>query len=155
MSFPTNKERREQRMTEEYASQTVPAGAELITPAAEAGSATEGHETPAQTAVPAEQRESRTREMLREAIQNVMGEIAYHEDEAQKHLQQAAELRKELRDSLRFLQEHARKVQPSVVQEDSPSAKNFEPSAVKERPAANRRRRTSKKKPASRKTTKE
>jgi hypothetical protein len=149
------KERREQLMTEEYASQTGPAGAELITPAAEAGSTTEGHETPAQTAVPAEQRESRTREMLREAIQNVMREIAYHEDDAQKHLQQAAELRRELRDSLRFLQEQARKAQPSVVNEDSPSAKNFEPSAVKERPAANRPRRTSKKKkPASRKTTK-
>jgi hypothetical protein len=94
--------------------------------------------------------------MLRKAIQNVMGEIEYHEREAQKHLQQAAELRKELRDSLRFLQEQARKDQPSVVHEESPSARNVEPSVVKDRSAANRRRRSGqKKKSAPKKTTKE
>jgi hypothetical protein len=94
--------------------------------------------------------------MLRKAIQNVMGEIDYHEVEAQKHLQQAADLRKELRDSLRFLQEQARKAQPSVVHEESPSARNIEPSVVKARPAANRRRRSGQqKKSASKKTKKE
>jgi hypothetical protein len=143
-------------MAEEYAYQTVPAGTEHLEPAAEADSRTEDQQTPAQPAAHAEQLEGRTREMLRKAIQNVMGEIDHHEEEAQKHLQQAAELRKELRDSLKFLQEQARKAQPSVVHEESPSAKNFEPSVVKERPAANRRRRSGrKKKPASRKTAKE
>jgi uncharacterized membrane-anchored protein YhcB (DUF1043 family) len=142
-------------MAEEYASQTVAAAAEPTETAAEAGPGTAGHDAPAQPAADAHL-ESRTREMLRKAIQNVMGEIDYHEMEAQKHLQQAAELREELRDSLRFLQEQARKAQPSVVHEESPSARNFEPSVVRERPAAKRRRRSGqKKKSASRKTTKE
>jgi hypothetical protein len=140
-------------MAEEHASQTVAAAAELTQRAAEASPETEGHDAQPATEQPPE---SRTREMLRKAIQNVMGEIEYHEAEAQKHLQQAAELRKELRDSLRFLQEQARKAQPSVVHEESPSARNSEPSILKVRPVPNRRRRSGqKKKSASKKTTKE
>lgn len=140
-------------MAEEYVSQTGAAAAEQTTTAAEAGPGTAGHNSTAKPATD-EHLESRTREMLRKAIQNVMGEIEYHEVEAQKHLQQAAELRKELRDSLRFLQEQARKAQPSVVHEESSSG-NFEPSVVKEQPAANRRRRSGrKKKSASKKPTK-
>jgi hypothetical protein len=141
-------------MIEEDASQTVAAAAEPTERAAEASPGTAGHDAPAQPATE-EHLESRTREMLRKAIQNVMGEIEYHEAEAQKHLQQAAELRKELRDSLRFLQERARKAHPSVVHEESPSARNSEPSIQKERPVANRRRRSrQKKQSASKKTTK-
>jgi hypothetical protein len=142
-------------MAEEDASQAVAAAAEPTETVAEVGPGTAGHDAPAQSAAE-EHVESRTREMLRKAIQNVMGEIEHHEAEAQKHLQQAAELRKELRDSLRFLQAQARKAQPSVVHEESPSASNSEPSVVKDRPKANRRRRSGqKKKSASRKTTKE
>jgi hypothetical protein len=142
-------------MAEEHDSQVAAAAAEPKATAAEAGPVTAGHDVRAQSAAD-EHMESRTREMLRKAIENVMSEIDYHEVEAQKHLQQAAELRKELRDSLRFLQEQSRKAQPSVVHEESPSARNFERSIVKERPAKNRRRRSAqKKKSASRKTTKE
>jgi hypothetical protein len=130
-------------MAEEHDSQTVAAAAEPTATPPEAGPA--GHDARAQPAAD-EHLESCTREMLRKAIQNVMGEIEYHEAEAQKHLKQAAELRKELRDSLKFLQEQARKAQPSVVYEESPSAGNSEPSVGKERPAANRPARRGRKK---------
>jgi hypothetical protein len=52
-----------------------------------------------------EPEESRTRGMLRDAISKVMDEIAHHEKEAKRHLQMAAALRKDLRDSFAFLQE--------------------------------------------------
>jgi hypothetical protein len=104
--------------------------------------------------VAAGQQESRTRGILREAIRKVMEEIEYHEKEAQQHLQQAAQLRKDLRDSLAFLQKQGEKAAPTAVPGDRP-AKTGEPSAGKERPAANRRPRSGKrKKPAVRKATK-
>jgi hypothetical protein len=59
--------------------------------------------------------ESSTRGMLREAIQKVMDEISYHEREAKKHLQQAAELRKDLRDSFAFLQERRGDAKPAAA----------------------------------------
>jgi hypothetical protein len=51
------------------------------------------------------QQDSSAKGILREAIQKVMKEIAYHEREAEKHVQQARALRKDLRDSFAFLQE--------------------------------------------------
>src|SRR5690349_8696118 len=119
-------------MTQEYPSQTDPAGPEQREPVAEPGSGTEEHDASTPATGP---QESRTREVLREAIHKVTEEIDYHEQEAQKHLQQAAELRRDLRESLRFLQEQARKAQPSVVPSDGPSVKNPESSPVKDRPA--------------------
>jgi hypothetical protein len=46
-----------------------------------------------------------TKGVLRDAIQKVMEEIAFHEQAAKKHLQQADELRKDLRESFAFLQD--------------------------------------------------
>jgi hypothetical protein len=60
-----------------------------------------------------EQPESRARGMLRQAIQKVMEEIEQHEVEAKQHLQQAAQLRKELRESIAFLQAQGAKAIPS------------------------------------------
>jgi hypothetical protein len=51
------------------------------------------------------QEDSSAKGILREAIQKVMEEIAYHEREAEKHVQLAKSLRKDLRDSFAFLQE--------------------------------------------------
>ena len=48
---------------------------------------------------------SATRGMLRDAIQKVVTEIAFHESEASKHLKQAADLRKDLRESFAFVQD--------------------------------------------------
>jgi hypothetical protein len=53
--------------------------------------------------------ESETGRLLREAIQKVMEQINLHEREAKKHLQQAAELRKDLRESIAFLAEQGEK----------------------------------------------
>jgi hypothetical protein len=63
-------------------------------------------EAPARTAASASAgaSESGTRAMLRDAIQQVIDEIDRHECEAKRHLEQAQELRKELRESVAFLQ---------------------------------------------------
>jgi len=58
--------------------------------------------------------------MLREAIQKVMEQIDSHEREAKKHLQQAAELRKDLRESIAFLAEQGER--PSGKKLALPSA---------------------------------
>jgi hypothetical protein len=49
--------------------------------------------------------------ILQVAIRKVMQEIEHHENEAGKHLQPAAELRKELRESIAFLHEQGEKGQ--------------------------------------------
>jgi hypothetical protein len=67
--------------------------------------------------------ESRAQGILRDAIQKVMGEIERHENEAKTHLQQAAELRKDLRDSIAFLQKQGEKVPPTSVADNPPSRK--------------------------------
>jgi hypothetical protein len=46
--------------------------------------------------------ESATKSMLREAIQKVRDEIAYHLNEANKHMQQVEALRKDLRECSAF-----------------------------------------------------
>jgi hypothetical protein len=65
--------------------------------------------------------ESSTKGILRQAIQKVMEEIAFHEREAEKHLQQAKALRRDLRDSFSFLQE--RKEEPAPKSRPAESAK--------------------------------
>jgi hypothetical protein len=63
--------------------------------------------------------ESSTRGMLRDAIHKVMEEIEYHEREAKKHTQKAAELRKDLRESFAFLQEKKGDAKPAKPAEPS------------------------------------
>jgi hypothetical protein len=59
--------------------------------------------------------------ILREAIQKVMRQISHHEKEAQKHLLQAQELRKDLRESFEFLQERGGKGEASAAEAKSPA----------------------------------
>lgn len=51
-----------------------------------------------------EQAASKTQQMLHDAVHKVMEEIEYHEGQARRHLQQAAELKKGLKDSIALLQ---------------------------------------------------
>jgi hypothetical protein len=66
------------------------------------------------------------RGILRGAIQKVMEEIEHHERQARHHLQQAAELRKALKDSISFLHEQGeKKATPSAAKaarSDKPGA---------------------------------
>jgi hypothetical protein len=57
--------------------------------------------------------ESSTRGILRDAIQKVMDKIEYHEREAKKHLEMAADLRKDLRESVAFLHEQGAERRPA------------------------------------------
>ena len=66
-----------------------------------------------------ESQESGAKGMLRDAIRSVMEEIERHEAEAKKHLQQAAILRKELRESIAFLHEQAGKKPRIAVPEET------------------------------------
>lgn len=71
--------------------------------------------------------DSGTRAVLRDAIQKVMDEIQHHEREAKRHLQQAQDLRKELRESVAFLQaggQPARPGESSKTAEPGPKAKS-------------------------------
>jgi hypothetical protein len=96
--------------------------------------------------------------MLREAIQKVKAEIAYHENEAHKHLQQAEELRKDLRDCFAFFQKWGGKEEPAAAAEESPSLGTTQPGTTarpKESGAAPRHHRgASKRKHAGRRTKK-
>jgi hypothetical protein len=78
-------------MTEENPPPTVAAGSENERPAEQA------HAPQAEAP-----RESGTKSMLREAIQKVRDEIAYHLNEANKHMQQVEALRKDLRECSAF-----------------------------------------------------
>jgi hypothetical protein len=103
----------------------------------------EGH-TPAAESAPASRAphgpaESATKGMLREAIQKVKAEIAYHENEAKKHLQQAEELRKDLREFFEFLQQAGRTEEPVAAVRERPSPGNAQPGTAeksREAPAA-------------------
>jgi hypothetical protein len=72
--------------------------------------------------------------MLRGAIQKVMDEIEHHEREAKRHLQQAEELRKELRSSISFLQAGGGPTGKSA--EPAKAAKPAEPAAKTKAPAS-------------------
>jgi hypothetical protein len=85
--------------------------------AEDAGSATaEGEKATGAEAVERSP-ESKTQGILRDAIRRVMEEIERHEIEAKAHLQQAADLRKDLRESIAFLQKQGEKAPPSSVVE--------------------------------------
>jgi hypothetical protein len=73
--------------------------------------------------------ESGTRAILRDAIQKVMDEIAHHEREAKRHLQQAQELRKELRESVAFLQAGGQASKVAETGDERRAAKAAEPAA--------------------------
>ncbi len=93
--------------------------------------------TPGAAAQPEEPAESSAKGVLREAIQKVMEEIAYHEREAQRHLQQVEELRKDLRESFAFMLEQEASAKPVGVPEEEPAAAVMEPSPPEEaKPAA-------------------
>ena len=64
--------------------------------------------------------ESKASGMLRDVIHKVMEEIEHHESEARRHLQQAAELRRDLRESLAFLQTEGEK-RPRMAVPTQPS----------------------------------
>jgi hypothetical protein len=70
---------------------------------------------------------SGARGILREAIQKVMEEIEHHEREARKHLAQAAELRKALRESISFLHEEGEKKTPIAIPRGGRSDKTDRP----------------------------
>jgi len=61
--------------------------------------------------------------ILQVAIRKVMQEIEHHENEARRHLQQAAELRKELRESIAFLHEQGEKGQRIALTKNTRSDK--------------------------------
>jgi len=84
--------------------------------------------------------ETGTRAALREAIQKVMDEIEHHEREAKRHLQQAQELRKELRESVAFLQAGGQPAKPAKPAETAEaSAKTKARDGAKKGPAGKRK----------------
>jgi hypothetical protein len=66
--------------------------------------------------------ESPTRGMLREAIEKVKAEIAHHENEAQKHLKLAEQLRKDLRDCFAFFRQWGKEPSAPAVESGGPPA---------------------------------
>jgi hypothetical protein len=82
---------------------------------------TEDEEVAAPAATDELQQGSGAKGMLREAIQKVMEEIAYHEREAEKHVQMAKALRKDLRDSFAFLQDRQDDVPTGASARSRPS----------------------------------
>jgi hypothetical protein len=91
-------------MVEEPTSHSFGGAAADTGSAVEADSVTRLPQDPRQVTAPEEPHESSTRGMLLDAIQKVKDEIAYHEQEAAKHVQKAEELRKDLRETYAFLQ---------------------------------------------------
>jgi hypothetical protein len=85
--------------------------------------ASEMHESSARPEHDQEQREGGARRLLQEAIRKVMEEIKHHENEARKHMHQAAELRKDLGESIAFLQEQGDKGQRLSVAKSTRSDK--------------------------------
>ncbi len=92
--------------------------------------------------------ESSTKGMLREAIQKVMSEIEYHEREARNHLQQAEELRKDLRESFAFLLTQEGGAAPGdSPPEEQPAAAEAPSPPEPAKPAAEKHPRAGKKRP--------
>jgi hypothetical protein len=93
-------------------------------------------------------RESATQSVLREAIDKVRAEIAFHESEAQKHLQQAEALRQDLRECYAFLRSGGKEGQAEAAAEP-PAVKHADaspPSAPPKALAGSRKRRAGAKK---------
>jgi hypothetical protein len=96
--------------------------------------------------------ETNAKGMLRDAIHKVMEEIELHEREAKRHLQLADTLRKELRDSVKFMIEQkdgmtaraaSAKDRPSKTTESS-QPESATASAVEKRPRPRKKRRRKK-----------
>lgn len=85
----------------------------------EHGSQMSGHQLSTHPEGRGEQQEGGAKGMLRDAIQKVMEEIRLHEKEAQKHMQQANALRRELRDSFAFMQEQKAKAKAAQAPEET------------------------------------
>jgi hypothetical protein len=133
-------------MIDEDSSQNVDAAAGGMDSLTEGSRLTGGLDKAPQRGGAEGQPESGTKGMLRNAIQKVMDEVAFHEREAKKHLQMAEELRKDLRGSFAFLQEREGKVKPAGVPPASAAAKMAEPPAKKNVTAAGKRLRAKTKK---------
>jgi hypothetical protein len=88
------------------------------------------------------------RAALHEAIRNVMDEIEHHERQARHHLEQAAALRKALRESISFLNEQGEKRPPLKIAVGGRAAKAvaLPPGASDKQDAASGRHPRSKKK---------
>jgi hypothetical protein len=86
--------------------------------------------------------ESKARGMLRDVIHKVMEEIEHHETEARRHLQQAAGLRRDLRESLAFLQaEGEKRPRTAVPTKASPQPSDIGTEDQTERTGKSRKRR--------------
>lgn len=126
-------------MAEDTTDQQEPeTSAEAETSVAEQAGST-GADTSAPPGAAEERQESGTKGMLREAIQKVMDAIEHHEREARMHLQQAAALRKELRESFAFVHEGGAKGK-FLPAAESKAAKAAEPDAAASQDAEPARR---------------
>jgi hypothetical protein len=104
------------------------------------------------------QPETGARAVLRDAIQKVMKEIEHHESEAQRHLQTAATLRKELRESIAFLRKQGEPKEPPAVSNPAAAAEPGQQAAkdqAKTKRSRKRRRGKGRKKEAARKAQEE
>ena len=132
-------------MAEEHSPQPTETRSDGLGPVSEERA---GFERPAVGVEPERPPESNTKGMLREAIQKVMGEIEFHEREAKNHLQQAEELRKDLRESFAFLLTQEGGVNPGESPDEGRPAEVAAPSppeqpkpvAVEKHPRAGKKR---------------
>jgi hypothetical protein len=111
-------------MVEVNPSETVPVEADKADPEVNEAPQLKAHHVPIPPHAAERQPDSSTKGMLREAIQKVMEEIAYHEREAKRHMQQADALRRDLRDSFSFLQERRGEAKPAPVPVEAQSARD-------------------------------
>jgi hypothetical protein len=142
-------------MADENATPTMAAPSENEDQPAEGHNQPAAAERPLPTGFTERVPESRTQSMLREAIQKVREEIIHHETEAKKHLQQAEQLRKDLRDSLAFLQQLGGQRTKTSAPQEGASARHTQAAstAKKEAGSAPRHHRAgAKKKHAGKKT---
>jgi hypothetical protein len=126
-------------MTEEYPSESIELGSDTGSAAAEESSSTNGQEESASAEAAPEPPESHTKSVLRQAIEKVMEEITQHEKEAQKHMQRANALRRELRESVAFLQDQGSRAKPTLPREKAAEPKvegKSDDAASKKRPPA-------------------
>jgi hypothetical protein len=113
-------------MPEEDQSPTVEARPPDVSAASEDHPKTDG---PVVVAQPESPPEGHSKGVLRDAIQKVMEEIEHHEREAKRHLQQAEDLRKDLRESFAFMLQQEGEGTPSASPEEKRSSKATDPGA--------------------------
>jgi hypothetical protein len=146
-------------MTEEHPSQVNSfEGGNELSPAGAAHQAVVPDPGAAPEAEPKNtQPESEARALLRDAIAKVMREIEHHEAEAQRHAQQAATLRKELRESIAYLRKQGEQREtpaaPVQAAPGEPTEQMLKQSLVPRSSESRRRRGRAKHKRAARKAT--